>query len=295
VQSLRTYIKEIRAPWDKVPKVQGVTSRQTRLDKAAHMERVHKEMHERQAQACQVRRANWKLTLQLQRQAAMATVAMQEPELAPLIQEAYHAECGDSAAEAKLKQLQKEKQDLETVQMAEAENIRAWELQQEEKLEDIDRQLAEAESIMAWERQAESSVDQSPQAQSSVAQTPSVSEISTPGQPKPEAQHQAQSPVSVPGTGSQGWSSSWWANGEWGNHQWQQPASLPVTMPPWQQPQWQQPASDNASTWGAGPGEAWVSTQACAPLGPAEPGPTGPWPTFAEVSGQDIQGSSQWL
>ena len=168
---------------------------------------------------------------------------------------------------------------------------------------------------MAWERQAESSVDQSPQAQSSVAQTPAVSAISTPGHPAPGAEHQAQSPVShspatdkavgellrqclrsVPGTGehtvaepvasSQGWSSSWWANHGWENQQ-------------WQQQQWQQPASNNASTWGAGPGETRVpwgathgepghapvaSTQTRAPPGPAEPGPCAPWPSFREVS-----------
>ena len=130
-----------------------------------------------------------------------------------------------------------------------------------------------------------------------------------------EAEHQAQSPVfhspapdeacwelfSDPGTGSQCWSSSWWDNGWWGETatdiEWQEweMSRTGGSGRWWEHQQWQQPASNNASTWGAGPGETWVSTQACAPLGPAEPGPTGPWPTFAEVSGQDIQGSSQWL
>ena len=151
------------------------------------------------------------------------------------------------------------------------------------------------------------------------------------GHPAPEAEHQAQSPVfhspatdkacgellrhclrSVPRTGSQGWSSSWWANGEWGEQEseieWQErEMSRTGGSGMWyEHQQWQQPASDNASTWGAGPGETWVpwgathgepghaladhalvaSTQDRAPLGPAETGPGTPWSASSEVSGQ---------
>jgi hypothetical protein len=141
-----------------------------------------------------------------------------------------------------------------------------------------------------------------------------------------EAEHQAQSPVfhspapdeacwelfSDPGTGSQCWSSSWWDNGWWGETatdiEWQEweMSRTGGSGRWWEHQQWQQPASNNASTWGAGPGETWVpwgathgepghaladhalvaSTQDRAPLGPAETGPGTPWSASSEVSGQ---------